>query len=150
MRVATGEGQTWNVLGETVTCKATGESTGGAYSLFEVISPPHGGAPLHIHHQEDESFYLLDGDLLVQAGEETLKATIGSFVQFPRGMVHTYKNNGTRPAKLLVIVSPGGYEKFFEAVPQVPVPTDGPPDMAQVMEVARRFNLEVVGPPLTN
>ena len=63
-------------------------------------------------------------------------------------MVHTYKNTGARPAKLLVIVTPGGYEKFFEAMSQVPVPADGPPDMAQVMEVAQRFHLEVVGPPL--
>ena len=148
MRVATGEGQTWNVLGESVTCKANSESTGGAYSLFEVISPPQGGAPLHIHHQEDEAFYVLDGELLVQAGEQTFPATVGSFVQFSRGMVHTYKNTGLLAARLLVIVTPGGYEKFFEAMSQVPVPADGPPDMARVMEIARHFHLEVVGPPL--
>ena len=149
MRVATGEGQTWKVLGESVTCKASSENTGGAYSLFEVVSPPQGGAPLHIHHREDEAFYLLDGELLVQAGEQTFQATAGSYVHFPKGLVHTYKNTGAHPAKLLVIVTPGGYEEFFEAMSQVPVPVDGPPDMAQVIEVAQRFNLEVVGPPLS-
>lgn len=150
MRVETGEGQTWNVLGESVTCKVSSENTGGAYSLFEVISPPHGEAPLHIHHGEDEAFYLLDGDLLIQKGEQTFQATAGSCVQFPKGLAHTYKNIGARPAKLLVIVTPGGYEKFFEAMSQVSVPTDGPPDMAQVMQVAQRFNLEIVGAPLAD
>ncbi len=148
MRVATGEGQTWDVLGERVTCKAASEHTGGAYSLFEVVSPPQGGAPLHIHHGEDEAFYVLEGELLVQAGEQTFPATAGAFVQFPKGMVHTYKNVGAGPAKLLVVVSPGGHERFFEAMSQVAVPAGGPPDMGEVMAVAQRFNLEVVGPPL--
>ncbi len=79
---------------------------------------------------------------------QAFPVTVRSFVQFPRGMVHTYKNAGARPARLLVTVTPGGYEKFFEAMSRVPVPADEPPDMAQVMEVARRFQLEVVRPAL--
>jgi quercetin dioxygenase-like cupin family protein len=148
MRVAAGSGQSWDVLGEAVTCKAAAADTGGAYSLFEVVSPPGGGAPLHIHRGEDEAFYLLEGELLVREGDHTYRAAPGSHVRFPRGLPHTYKNVGARPAKLLVIVTPGGYERFFEAMSQVPVPPGGPPDMGRVMEVAARFNLEVIGPPL--
>lgn len=148
MRKSTGEGQTWNVLGETVTCKAGGRDTAGAYSLFEVISPPQGGAPLHIHRNDDEAFYVLDGELLVQDGDQTYAAKKGDFVFFRKGTVHTYKNKGQQPARMLVVVTPGGYENFFEAMSKVKAEPGGPPDMATVADVAKHFNLEIVGPPL--
>jgi len=148
MRKANGEGQTWNVLGEMVTCKATGGDTTGAYSLFEVISPPQGGAPLHIHRNEDEAFYVLEGELLVQEGDQTYVAKAGSFVLFRKGTVHTYKNKGQQPAKMLVVVAPGGYENFFEAMSKVKAGPGNPPNMSEVAAVAQRFSLEIVGPPL--
>jgi quercetin dioxygenase-like cupin family protein len=137
----------WSVLGERVTCKSASADSGGAYSLFEVVSPAGGGVPLHLHRREDEAFYLLAGELLVRVGDQQFRAAAGAFVRFPRGTPHAYRNVGGCPARLLVVVSPGGYERFFEAMSRVPVPADGPPDMGQVMSVARQFDLEVLGPP---
>jgi mannose-6-phosphate isomerase-like protein (cupin superfamily) len=133
----------WDVLGERVTCKSAGTATGGAYSLFEVLSPAGGGVPLHLHRREDEAFYLLAGELLVRVEDYQFRAAAGAFVRFPRGTPHAYRNVGGCPARLLVIVSPGGYERFFEAMSQVKVP----PEMDEVMGVARQFDLEVIGPP---
>lgn len=138
----------WEVLGERVTCRAGVERTGGAYSLFEVVSPAGGGVPLHAHRREDEAFYLLDGELLVQAGDRRFRTAAGAFVQFPKGTPHAYATVGGRPARLLVIVSPGGYERFFEAMSRVPVPAGGPPDFGRVMAVAAEFEVDVLGPPL--
>jgi quercetin dioxygenase-like cupin family protein len=146
--VDTESARTWNVLGERVTCRSPAEDTGGAYSLFEVVSPPGGGPPLHVHEREDESFYVLAGEFLVRTGDRTFPAPAGAFVRFPRGTAHAYRNVGAGAGRLLVIVSPGGYERFFEAMSRIPVPPDGPPDLAQVMAVARRYGVDVVGPPL--
>ena len=140
--------RTWNVLGEQVTCRAASEDTDGTFSMFEVVSPPGGGPPLHLHEREDESFYVLDGELLVQSGDRRFTAAPGAFVRFPRGTVHAYRNATDRPVRLLVVVTPGGYEGFFEAMSQVPIPADGPPDFGQVIAVAQRFGVRVTGPPI--
>jgi quercetin dioxygenase-like cupin family protein len=142
------QARTWNVLGEHVTCRAASEDTDGTFSLFEVVSPPGGGPPLHVHEREDESFYVLDGELLVQSGDRRFPAGPGAFVRFPRGIPHAYRNVSDRPVRLLVVVTPGGYEHFFEAMAQVPMPPDGPPDIGRVIAVAQRFGVQVVGPPL--
>jgi len=146
--VGTGANRVLDVLGEMVTCLAVSDETAGAYSLFEVVSPTGGGVPLHVHRREDEAFYLLEGDLVVRAADDQFRAAAGAFVRFPRGTPHAYRNVGSRPARMLVIVSPGGYERFFEAMSRVQVPAGGPPDLGEVMAVARRFEVEVIGPPL--
>jgi quercetin dioxygenase-like cupin family protein len=144
-----GEGQTWTVLGETVTCKAGSADTNGAYSLFEVVSPARGGAPLHIHRREDEAFYVLEGNFRVQAGGDLFNASAGSFVHFTKGIPHTYRNIGTRPGRLLVVATPAGYENFFEGMSQLNT-ADGPPDMTRATEVAARYGIEIIGPPLAS
>jgi quercetin dioxygenase-like cupin family protein len=74
---------------------------------------PGGGPPPHIHRREDESFYLLDGTLTLQAGGKTIHASPGDFVHIPRGTVHSFKNTGDAIAKLLVVATPAGVENFF-------------------------------------
>lgn len=138
--VPAGEGSTWNVMGEIEIFKRTDED----YSFFETISQPQSGAPLHIHPRMDEVLYVLDGEFLVQADDQKFTVRAGDFVHFPRGIPHAYKNAGTQPGKLLFLCTPGGYERFFEAMSQLAA--DGPPDMARVMEVARQFDVEIVGP----
>lgn len=102
--------RTWNVFGEQVICKAASEDTRGAFSMFEVASPPGCGPPLHLHEREGESFYLLEGKLVVQSGERRFSAKPGIFVRFPRGTVHGYRNVTDREVRLLVMDTPGGYE----------------------------------------
>jgi len=134
-----GEGKTISVLGNSYTYKAAKEETGGAYTLIEgtVVGD---GPPPHIHTTEEEAFYVLEGELNVLVGQRTVTATAGAFVLVPRGTVHTFSKAGTASAKILTIISPAGFEKFFEEIA-------GPPDLEKIMALAPKYNLEIVGPP---
>ena len=115
--------------------KATKQDTAGAYSLIEA-NITGGGPPQHIHKAEEEAFYILEGEVNIKIGEETIRATVGSFVVIPRGTVHTFWNAGSTPAKLLVIFSPPGFEQFFFEAGD------------EEIDMAKKYNIEVVGPPL--
>ncbi|MCK8602620.1 cupin domain-containing protein [Desulfoferrobacter suflitae] len=135
-----GEGKTISVLRDSYTYKAAKEETGGAYALIEgeVVGD---GPPPHIHAAEEEAFYVLEGELNVLVGERTVTATAGAFVLVPRGTVHTFsKKAGTASAKILIIISPAGFEKFFEEIA-------GPPDLEKLMALAAKYNLKIAGQP---
>ena len=102
--------------GDRYTFLVTGAQSNGGLFIMEAIIPPGGGPPPHIHHREEESFYLLDGTLNVTLGEKKVKATTGDFVQIPRGTVHTFRNTGSTTARMLLLFSPAGMEKYFEEV----------------------------------
>ncbi len=93
--------------------KASQHSTGGALSVFETTI--EAGPPLHVHDREDECFYVLDGELSVRCGGDTFDATTGSFVFLPRGRPHRFQAR-ERPARLLLIVVPGGIEDYFSQI----------------------------------
>lgn len=93
--VPPGAGKKLWVTDELMTFKATGEDTGGAYSLTDSMVPPQGGPPPHVHHREDEAFWVLEGELEVYVGEHTFKAEAGSFVHLPKGVLHSYQNAGS-------------------------------------------------------
>jgi len=133
-----GEGKTVSVLGDSYTSKATKEETGGAYALIEATVVGDGPPP-HIHTTEEEAFYVLEGELSVLVGERTVTATAGAFVLVPRGTVHTFSKAGTAAARILMIISPAGFERFFEEIA-------GPPDLEKIMALAPKYNLEIVGP----
>ena len=92
----------------------TGEQTAGALFMAEVSVPPGCGNPPHLHRREEETFYLQQGTLTVQVGGETLTALPGDLVCLPRGVVHSFQNNGNVDAKFLLVAAPAGLEKFFE------------------------------------
>jgi len=134
-----GEGKRSSVLADSYTFKASSADAGGAYSLTEITTVADGPPP-HIHKTEEEAFYALEGEGNVQIGEDEVRATPGSFVIIPRGVVHTFSKAGTAPAKLLVIISPAGFERFFQEI-------DGVSDIDAIMSAAQRHNLEIIGPP---
>lgn len=146
------EGRLIWVLGDLYRLMVTDEDTGGAYALFETTATPGlPGPPPHIHHNEDEAFYVLEGEveLTVDGGTSTVGA--GSFVNIPKGMLHTFRNAGTTPARFLAIVAPAGFERFFEEVGE-PVtdpssPPEGPPDVEKVLAAAPKYGLEIPPPP---
>jgi mannose-6-phosphate isomerase-like protein (cupin superfamily) len=143
-----GEGKTINMPGMSITFKAMKEDTGGAYSLLEAIVTGD-GPPQHIHKTEEEAFYVLEGEINIQMGDQTIRGTAGSFVLVPRGTVHTFWNAGSTPAKLLGIFSPPGLEQFFiEVVGEGEEEIDAATRIERGMAVAQKYNLEVVGPPL--
>jgi len=148
-----GEGEAWWWLGVTlVTIKATGKETGGRYTLVEVLEPEGEEAPLHVHHREDEAFWVLEGELTFQVGDETIKASPGSFLYGPRDVPHRYTVD-SGPARLLFVLSPAGFEEFIYATSEpakertLPPRPDGPPDeaeMEQLVAVARQYGIELL------
>jgi quercetin dioxygenase-like cupin family protein/catechol 2,3-dioxygenase-like lactoylglutathione lyase family enzyme len=140
--------------GDQITFLITGEDTGGAFFMAEVLVPPDGGPGPHIHQREDESFYVQEGTLTVQVGGQTINASPGDFVYLPRGIVHCFKNTGNVNAKFLVVVTPAGLEKFFEeAFYPAADRSAGPPlvseaMLARLLATAPRHGLELVRPAL--
>jgi mannose-6-phosphate isomerase-like protein (cupin superfamily) len=105
------------VFGELVMCKTKSERTGGAYSLFEVVTQPGGGPPPHVQHREDESFYVLEGEYEFLVEGRTLRAGAGSLLYVPRGNLHAHRNVGEGVGKMLVSQTPGGlHERFWEEI----------------------------------
>jgi quercetin dioxygenase-like cupin family protein len=100
--------------GDRYTFLVTGAQSNGAYFIMEGIIPPGGGPPLHIHHREEESFYLLEGTLEITLGEKKFNAMTGDFIQIPRGTVHRFHNVGSTTARMLLLFSPAGMERYFE------------------------------------
>src|SRR5437867_34734 len=102
--------------GDRYTFLVTGAQTDGAYLVVETIVPPEGGPPPHIHHREQEAYYILEGTLDVTLGDKAFRASAGDFVQIPRGTVHAFRNTGRGAARILVLCVPAGLEKYFEEV----------------------------------
>ncbi len=142
-----GEGRAVWVPGLQVTCKAQGEETGGAYSLLEVAITGE-GPPQHIHQAEDEAFYVVEGEVNVKRGEETIHAPAGAFILIPKGVSHTIWRAGSVPAKILGIFSPPGFEDYFRDTGDEEQEPDGAAYIEKAMAVAEKHNLEITGPPL--
>jgi quercetin dioxygenase-like cupin family protein len=100
--------------GDHYTFLVTGAETGGAYFAMEALVPPGGGPPPHIHTREDETFYLLEGNVEFLLGEQTVVAGPGDFVNVPRGTVHRFQNTGTETARIILTFTPAGIEHWFE------------------------------------
>ena len=141
-----GEGRSIPVPGHKIWIKLSGEDTDGAFSLLEVELTGD-GPPQHIHKGEDETFYVLEGEVKFLLGETTSIAKAGSFVLVPRGTVHAWCRVAQEPAKLLAIFSPPGFEQFFNEAVDSDV-TDTAAYVAKAEELAEKYNMEVVGPPL--
>jgi mannose-6-phosphate isomerase-like protein (cupin superfamily) len=148
-----GDGRSLRVLGEVVTYKITSERTGGAYSLFEVVSEPSGGPPPHVQHREDETFYVLEGEYEFLDDGHTMRVGKGSLVYVPKGNLHTYKNVGTTPGKMLVSQTPGGlHERFFEEIGQEaqdnlkPIAHEVLPNAERSVAIAAMYGIEIPPP----
>eukprot|EP00246_Nothoceros_aenigmaticus_P006358 TRINITY_DN19195_c0_g1_i1.p1 TRINITY_DN19195_c0_g1~~TRINITY_DN19195_c0_g1_i1.p1 ORF type:complete len:184 (-),score=27.85 TRINITY_DN19195_c0_g1_i1:466-1017(-) len=111
--VNAGEGIALWVLGVLVVFKALGNETGGSYSLFEDFVPDGAGPPAHIHTKEDETWYLLDGELYWYVGGKEFHATKGSFIHLPKFVPHTFANKSGKVAHMVLTYAPAGLENWF-------------------------------------
>jgi mannose-6-phosphate isomerase-like protein (cupin superfamily) len=148
------EGRALWVLGELVTYKLASENSGGVCSLFEVVVQPQGGPPPHIQHREDEWTFVLEGEFELLNKGRIISCGPGSLVYVPKGDLHTYKNVGQDPGRLLVGQTPGGaLQAFFEDVGEeaidksAPPVMDGPPDVERIVEIAASHGIEMPPPP---
>ena len=144
-----GEGRTVWVVGDRYTIKAAGEETGGAFALIEAVVPPGGGPPPHIHRREDEAFYVLEGELAFHVDGRDIAAGAGSWVTLARGSLHHFKNVGDRPARMLIVVTPAGLERYFLEVGRAASDEDGesmpptPEDIEKLVAVAPQYGIEI-------
>jgi quercetin dioxygenase-like cupin family protein len=96
----------------TILVRASAESTGGAFTLFEEV-PPLADTPLHVHENEDELFYVLEGEHVFQVAEEEFRAGPGGLVFAPRGVPHAHGRVASGIGRLLILTVPAGFEGFF-------------------------------------
>jgi len=147
-----GEGQAFSAVGDVYRILAGGDQTGGTYALSEARVLPGGGPPPHIHHREDESFFVLEGEITFMLGDKKVVAKPGTFIQGPRGIPHAFKNESSTPARMLIHVTPPGFEKFIAEFAQ-PVPSfDSPPlpvtpaEIEKLLAVAPKYGIEILPP----
>src|SRR5262249_46990337 len=141
-----GEGKAYWVVGDLYTVLASGEDTGGAYALIHAIVPPGGGPPPHIHSREDEAFYVLEGEVAFHADGKDIQAAAGTWVTLAKGSLHTFRNTGATAAKMLIVVTPSGLEKFFAEVghPVTDRSAAPPPgDIEKLLAAAPRYGIEL-------
>jgi quercetin dioxygenase-like cupin family protein len=151
-RVAAGEGlaNVWWKTGR-LTVKVGGEETGGSFAQVETDDPRGGATPLHVHHNEEETFYVLEGEVTVLVGGQRLDLAAGDFAFAPRGIAHAYVVRSER-ARMLTTLSPAGLEEAFVGN-GIPVTGDEPPAEevlplpAEIARVFAGYGVEIVGPP---
>src|SRR5690348_2665789 len=134
-----GTGPTLDVLGVMHSYKAMARETGGQFSVWESIVPPGRGAPAHTHTREDEAFYVLSGEVLVEAegASEPQRLGAGAFFFAPRHQRHGYRNVGTDTARLLVLAMPGaGLDRMFTAFDEATRRSGGMPTMETIAAIA--------------
>lgn len=104
---------------------ATGEQTAGRFALTEATVDAGFASPFHVHHDDDEAIYVLDGTIDLYLGDDMHEGVAGSWFFMPRAVPHGYKVRDDGPARMLILMAPSGFERFFHDYGQ---PTDaGPP-----------------------
>ena len=137
--------QVW-LSGNIDTFLKGGDETNGQYALFDIFIPPNAGPPTHLHTRGDEAFYIIDGEISFQVGNETFEGTPGDLIAYTRGEVHAFRNLGSEPARMLILAAPAEFEHFLREAgqpvtdPAAPVPSD---DIAKVTAAGIKFGIEL-------
>ena len=144
--------KTVSVVGDRYRFLVTGEQTGGAYAMFDFYVPSQHGPPPHVHHREDEVFYILEGEFDFHVAGQTYRLEPGQTIFGKRDIPHSFQCVSPTPGRMIVTVSPAGLEKFFEEVGTELAGPDAEPITATQVELqnmfaaAPRFGLELLIP----
>lgn len=142
-------------FGVLMNIKATGDDTGGEFALVDHLADPGVESPYHVHHDEEELFYVLEGEIECVYGEdgaERVRAGPGDTVYLPRDVPHGFRVVGDDACRMLVLVSPAGVEELWleagEPAPELetPPPPEEPPDLDALAPLAERYGIEFLGP----
>lgn len=139
-----GQGDTLNVLGDAQRVKLTGEDTQGRFTLIENENPPGTTLPVHVHRNEDEVFYVIEGRVEFDVAGERVVGESGATVFLPQGVPHTWRVVGEVPARMLIMLMPAGLEAYFRELSALPA--DGPPDVEQILAISERYGIEFPEP----
>jgi mannose-6-phosphate isomerase-like protein (cupin superfamily) len=126
-------------------CKVSSEDSEGACTIFEMNAMPRSGPFLHVHHREDEWYYIVSGEFLFKAGGDDHNLLTGGSIWLPRGIPHVWANTATSEGKLILMCQPGGFEKFFDEIGKVPMDKKSPDTMRDLMA---KYGMEMLGPPI--
>jgi quercetin dioxygenase-like cupin family protein len=132
------QGERIAFMGQVSLVRASGGQTGGALSVTETRTPAGNGPPKHVHEREDEMFFVLEGELSVTVGDETVAAPANSFVFAPRGVPHAYV--ATAPTRHLTLVSPPGFERFLHDAGEAAIA-----GREAIAAVASRYGVTMIG-----
>ena len=147
------EGEAFWLLGMLEIVKIGREQTNGEYGLLDVTARPGDGSPWHVHPDEDEWFYVLEGSFTVYVGDTKLSLSPGSFAFGPKGVPHTFIADEPSGGRALIGFQPFLFEGFLREVGEpaaervLPPPLEAPPDMARLLPIGSRNGIEILGPP---
>ena len=129
--------------GQELTVHLGSTDTGGKYSVFTDLTPPGGGPPPHYHDDEDEWFFVLAGRVEFFLDKVWAEVPVGTTVFVPKGVVHTFRNPGDQPLRMLIQVAPAGFENFYaRSAEEFAKP--GPPDMKRLTEISAEHGIHIV------
>jgi quercetin dioxygenase-like cupin family protein len=137
-------GNSVNILGIPMFIRVHGRDTNGIVSVVESQDVPGSGPPPHIHHREDETFQILEGDYEFTVGGKTFLAKPGTTLFAPRGVPHGYRYSGKTPGRLMCVITPSGFEGFFEEIGALT--SQQQMDLPRVLEIATKYGLEFLLP----
>jgi quercetin dioxygenase-like cupin family protein len=149
VRVAAGDDRNGEKIvlpgGSPNVCKVSAKDTGGAMSTFESTVKQKGGPPAHVHEDQEEWFFVLEGEFDIQVGDDRFKLRVGDSVLAPRKVAHVWACVGDKPGKLLIVFQPAGkMEEFFRALGE----QKGPPSREVMQKLFLDHGMKIVGPPL--
>ena len=148
--LAATEGTSLWFLGTLLLVKATSETTKGAFGLFEQLAPASFATPYHVHHAEDEAFYILEGEVTYIFDGVHKTVGPGAYVFAPRDVPHGYRVSDSGPARLLFMNTPAGAERFFielsEPAASLTLPPPTAPDIPKLIALASTFKMDILGP----
>jgi mannose-6-phosphate isomerase-like protein (cupin superfamily) len=149
LAVGSDEGEAIWWFGSLAVIKASAAATGAAMSLIEITAPPNLEGPLHVHHREEEGFYILEGSATFQIGDQTVEAKAGDYLLGPRDIPHKF-DTGPEGCRMLFIMTPGGFEDLVREMGEpaasrtLPPLSDQEPDMARIAQIADKYGCELV------
>ncbi|MBW3633225.1 MAG: quercetin 2,3-dioxygenase [Chloroflexi bacterium] len=153
-RASPGEERSAWYSGWLLTFLATGEDTGGHYSLTEVTGRRNHSVvpPMHVHTREEECFYVIEGAITCYVDDQVFQVAAGDFIVLPRGVPHRYELS-SEEARLLNLCVPAGFENFYRTLSEpaldltLPPAPEGPPDVPRLLATAADHGIDILGPP---
>lgn len=143
----TREDSAFRFLGIPTLVRSTSETTNAAFGLIEQWSiPPGFASPYHVHHLEDEAFYVLEGEMAFVCDGKWIKGGPGAYVFGPREIPHGFKVIGTTPARMLLMCAPAGFERFVLEMGEDLTSPAAPPDMTKLVAAAAKYKIDILGP----
>lgn len=137
---------TLSVLGGVYRILLDGKQTHGSMALVEIIMPPEDAIPPHVHHREEETFHVLEGEIEVTHGTHTTRLRVGDSLFAPRGIAHSIRVTGGAATRFLVAITPAGFERFFREVADLGERGEANPETVSAL-LKERYDCEMLPPP---